>query len=111
MGLAVNMLALARHEKHSAPKSNSATQRQLIEPIWYLRKGKDFWLMSQSSGVRSQEMKNIKALTVSPENRLSGEIIDKKWVIIDFIIGFGEISNTPHLPTSLSPPLFLNRSA
>ncbi|MEM1172146.1 MAG: hypothetical protein AAGJ08_24450 [Cyanobacteria bacterium P01_H01_bin.35] len=57
-------------------------------------------------------------LTVSPENRLSGEVIDKKWVIIDLIGDFGislihPISPSPHLPISPSPhlsPLFFNRS-
>ncbi len=45
---------------------------------------------------------------VSPENRFSGEVIDKKWIIIDLMIGFGEISNTPHLsllPYSPTPTL------
>ncbi|WP_168186597.1 hypothetical protein [Hydrocoleum sp. CS-953] len=29
----------------------------------------------------------IEPLTVSPENRSEGELIDKKWVIIDLMIG------------------------
>jgi len=47
----------------------------------------------------------IEALTVSPENRLQGELIDKKWVIIDLMMGFWQISNIPHIPISPSPHL------
>ena len=51
----------------------------LIEAIWYLQK-------------------------IGP----GGEVIDKKWVIIDLMIGFCEISNTHHLP--ISPSLHLSIS-
>jgi len=46
----------------------------------------------------------IEALTVSPENRLEGKLIDKKWVRIDLMIGFWQISNTPHLRISPHSP-------
>ncbi len=36
-------------------------------------------------------------------NRSSEEVTNKKWVRIDLIIEFGEISNTPYLPISPSP--------
>jgi len=47
----------------------------------------------------------IEAHYVSPENRLEGELIDKKWVRIDLMMGFWQVSNTPHLPISPSPHL------
>ena len=53
----------------------------------------------------NERVMSIEPLSVSPENRFSGEFFEKKWVIIDLMIGFWQISNTLHLPISPSPHL------
>ncbi|MEM1170591.1 MAG: hypothetical protein AAGJ08_16290 [Cyanobacteria bacterium P01_H01_bin.35] len=82
--------------------------RALMRSAIYVEQVQQLYVFMQQSH-SNEQIKYIEALSVSPENRSQREVINKKWVIIDLMIGFWEISNTPHHPTCPSPPLLLNR--